>query len=771
MSATLDTAVVYPNGEIGGESGNTLVAVTADNAIISVSEKSDVPNLFVVTRTNADGTPDATFGVNGAAEVFIGTGESSVTLTDVAVGENGSVYFTGVFDSLTQNRLLGFVGKVDAEGQLVTGFGGSGQDIADLHIIDPQAGNVAAPHLLAQGNSLFVGYTVKNLDFSGTNVAGVSKLNADGTLDGGFTQPLESEPESGAAHHQSTTGTVYDTVPGVGSELIDLFINAADGSLTVVGQAAVQTDPEAFVIPMSAFAYQLESTGAFDTDFEVGGDGFLLAEVNADGGNIEGIARTADADQYVVATNVFGATVGGYTAQVVLLSGSFGVTSTVLIDASENAMVGVDSNGARASVAIDDNGFIYVAAIQPYAIETGDPESPYIFNSKAGVIRLDDGVYDGFAVYAGAYADEPGNAGSVVVDGLNRAVVGGLTGGATTILRYASTNTTPTNLPPTVVGLTDPDEVLVGSSVHFEAIVGDPNSDTLSIAWQIGNPDQIPETFQSADAGLVAKDLTFNTLGQTTVTLFVKDAAGAVTSQTVTVNVVAPPPVLPYVLAGGKLSVTGTSGADTVTLTLNAGQVVLGFNGSSYSFASTAITSLVIEGGAGSDFIKVSTAFTIPTTLLGGVGDDTLRGGSGIDVMLGDLGNDVLVGRDGQDLMIGDDGADVLIGREEADILISGTTTLSRTALDAVMAEWTSDHTYGAKLNNITNRSPRSDRLNGANFLTPDGTVFNDSAIDTLSGGEGTDLYYIAQFGPSADEVKDNMTRFSTSVAALVFND
>jgi len=110
----------------------------------------------------------------------------------------------------------------------------------------------------------------------------------------------------------------------------------------------------------------------------------------------------------------------------------------------------------------------------------------------------------------------------------------------------------------------------------------------------------------------------------------------------------------------------------------------------------------VLDGGAGNDFLRVSTALTTPATLLGGAGNDTLRGGSGNDIAIGGDGNDLLIGRDGQDILVGGTGADFLIGREDDDILISGTTTLSTAALGAVQAEWTSNHSFLVKLADVT---------------------------------------------------------------------
>lgn len=235
-----------------------------------------------------------------------------------------------------------------------------------------------------------------------------------------------------------------------------------------------------------------------------------------------------------------------------------------------------------------------------------------------------------------------------------------------------------------------------------------------------------------------------------------------------------PPAPLPFSLTNGVLSyvaaATDTKN-DVITVTTNAaGQVVFTLNGEAFTVAGN-VTGIKIDGGAGNDLIKISTAITAPATLVGGAGNDSLRGGSGNDVLLGGDGDDAVIGRDGQDFILGGNGRDYLIGREDADILISGNTTLSQAGIDAVMAEWTSSHTFAAKLLNLSGLLPLNNRLNGTSYLTPGITIVNDTSIDTLSGGEGADFYYAQLFGNTADVIRDNLATFRSDVAPLVLAD
>ena len=232
-----------------------------------------------------------------------------------------------------------------------------------------------------------------------------------------------------------------------------------------------------------------------------------------------------------------------------------------------------------------------------------------------------------------------------------------------------------------------------------------------------------------------------------------------------------PAPVVPYTITDGVLTYNGTSGNDVVTLGKSAaGTLVLTINGVPYPITTT-ITGVAINGGAGNDLIKVSNAITIPATLTGGAGNDTLRGGGGNDVLLGGDGDDALIGRDGQDFLLGGTGRDLLIGNTAADILLSGTTSLDQAGIDNVMKEWTSNHAYLLKLANLTGYVPQAGRLNGNSYLKPEVTVFNDTAVDTLSGGDGADFYYAQLFGSSADVIQDNMTAYRSDIAALVVGD
>jgi Ca2+-binding RTX toxin-like protein len=122
----------------------------------------------------------------------------------------------------------------------------------------------------------------------------------------------------------------------------------------------------------------------------------------------------------------------------------------------------------------------------------------------------------------------------------------------------------------------------------------------------------------------------------------------------------------------------------------------------------------------------------------GAEASDTLIGGSGDDILSGSEGNDSLTGGTGRDLLIGGLGLDTLRGEAGEDLLVADKTTfdLNAAALLAIHNEWTSANSYEDRVAHLTGTAGG---LNGSTFLQPGTTVFDDEAIDSLTGG-ATDL-------------------------------
>src|SRR5262245_51500203 len=122
----------------------------------------------------------------------------------------------------------------------------------------------------------------------------------------------------------------------------------------------------------------------------------------------------------------------------------------------------------------------------------------------------------------------------------------------------------------------------------------------------------------------------------------------------------------------GTLMVKGTKGSNKCAPLLKACdpsvlEVDARDDGSpEFSFPRADVTRIVVDGGAGSDAIRIDESNgvfedTIPTTLAGGSGDDTLSGGSGAEMLLGGPGKDSIDGNRGADTALMGRGNDTFI--------------------------------------------------------------------------------------------------------------
>ena len=126
---------------------------------------------------------------------------------------------------------------------------------------------------------------------------------------------------------------------------------------------------------------------------------------------------------------------------------------------------------------------------------------------------------------------------------------------------------------------------------------------------------------------------------------------------------------VPY--AGGTmLQITGTAGADTITLS---------YDGSAFTVKTAAgfsktlpgvFTAVRIDGMAGDDRITVGANIWTPCFLFGEEGTDTLKGGSGDDSLFGGAGTNYLYGMTGRDTLVsvGGNANDALAGGAGEDI-------------------------------------------------------------------------------------------------------
>ena len=143
-----------------------------------------------------------------------------------------------------------------------------------------------------------------------------------------------------------------------------------------------------------------------------------------------------------------------------------------------------------------------------------------------------------------------------------------------------------------------------------------------------------------------------------------------------------------------------------------------------------------VYGGAGDD------------ALTGGAGNDVLDGGAGNDVLLGQYGNDSLLGDDGRDLLIGSHGVDTLLGGGGDDILIGCETRHTyryvQGELASIMAVWTSDASYEARIAALTDPSFSDTLKSGLIYGEREEgeSVYDDYVSDDVWGGADLDWFF-----------------------------
>lgn len=188
--------------------------------------------------------------------------------------------------------------------------------------------------------------------------------------------------------------------------------------------------------------------------------------------------------------------------------------------------------------------------------------------------------------------------------------------------------------------------------------------------------------------------------------------------------------------AGGSTIVIGAAAASGPSL-LATGGVSVNVDGASTSIDNVA--QIVVYGSAGHDVVLVDSAVTTPVWVFGGAGNDVIFGGSGDDVIVGGGGVDIIVGGAGRDILIGGRGSDVIGGNAGEDILIAGYTAFDDNAstLATIASIWTSADSLANRLTSLR------DGFLVANSADPlENTVFDDDALDILTGGGDFDWYF-----------------------------
>ncbi|MBC7853590.1 MAG: cadherin-like domain-containing protein, partial [Pirellulaceae bacterium] len=109
---------------------------------------------------------------------------------------------------------------------------------------------------------------------------------------------------------------------------------------------------------------------------------------------------------------------------------------------------------------------------------------------------------------------------------------------------------------------------------------------------------------------------------------------------------------------GNTAIAIGSSQADRFRI--RAGSIIIELNGLDIAHLED-IEDVLVWGGDGDDVIEIDPAVVVPTTLLGGAGDDLLTAGSGPTILDGGAGDDTLEGGSGANTVIGGSGNNTFI--------------------------------------------------------------------------------------------------------------
>jgi len=227
----------------------------------------------------------------------------------------------------------------------------------------------------------------------------------------------------------------------------------------------------------------------------------------------------------------------------------------------------------------------------------------------------------------------------------------------------------------------------------------------------------------------------------------------------------------------GTLGIMGSETADVSIVRYEGVNVVATISNTSgtitRSYRSSDVKAINFAGLAGDDTFTNNTA--IPSTALGGAGNDNLRGGSSNDKLMGGDGNDKLQGNKGDDTLQGASGDDTEIGGAGNDTLYGGIGEdfLSGSAGDDQVNggsgdDWMdggagndtengddgNDVQYGGLGNDVVKGGNGHDLLYGDDGID---TVEGEAGDDRLDGGAGDDSLKGGIGGDTSVDAEDNL--------------
>ena len=721
-----------------------------------------------VRRYSTDGSPDASFGSGGLVTLDFGISGTD-NARSVAVDAAGKIVVAGTSSNVNQFIVARFNsnGSLDNGNVLTDSTPGDTFGTAGIATTAIGASSESTSLAIQPDGRIVVGGN------SGFGTFALARYLSTGALDTTF----------------GTGGTVTTVFGGV-SPLTDLALRTSGATTTRI-VAVGHANPGSIVAAYTSF-------GALDTTFD--GDGKRTGDVNA-----ETTALAVQDDGSVI---VGGRGASG-TGPLVLLkltaaglpASGFGTSGSVSYNYQPTGS-GNYSATVKSITVLDDLSVVAGGSLSTSVPANDAGLAVFKFDAQG---NIDSSFGTGGLVYTpGGSAAVSG--GHVTLSGDTLVQSGTIQDGPgagqnsdamgvyleTATFAVAVTNVTPSS----GFAAFDPDrDALFGqptsnlstaapgtyASFAFEAT--DPsNLDYQFLTYQIDWGDGTTDTFNSAgtddfifedeliDNAFYAAHL-FEASGTLTVTLRVSDEDGAVsTATTFAVNVASSSFVSSDPANPGQSALfiavprTGPT-ANTIQVKSTTASTEVKVDGVTTLYG--AADRVVVYGNVGDDTIQVSGVVAAKMEFYGGPGNDKLKGGDRADILIGGDGDDLLTGGTGRDLLIGGMQADKIVGDSDDDILIGAVyvEASNRIATAAVMAEWTSANSYATRVTNLRygGGANGSVTLVGhdvaeeavQNQLPLSQTVFDDGAVDKLTGDAGTDWFFANVDGVAKDKITD----------------
>ena len=176
---------------------------------------------------------------------------------------------------------------------------------------------------------------------------------------------------------------------------------------------------------------------------------------------------------------------------------------------------------------------------------------------------------------------------------------------------------------------------------------------------------------------------------------------------------------------------SGTNGQDDIRISNgDNGGLCVTIGDKVYNYTKEEAKYLIIDGGAGDDYIGADNGVSQGLHIFGGAGNDLLDGGDGDDYIDGGAGDDGLYGYKGNDVIVGGSGNNTIEGNEGDDFIFGG---------DG------SDTIAGGEGNDYIDGGAGDDELHGDEFYDEacyggNDIILGGAGNDVISGGKGSDI-------------------------------